>query len=94
MVVSREHVEQALNDISGRGVPSRRRSTEYCLVTRGLHYPPKYTLALANFYENGHELQADERYGGEATNAELRELGYEVIEHNCRNSGLRDRDSN
>lgn len=89
MAVLRLHVEQALDFIYENGVPIHRRSTGYCLLSRGLHYPPKYALALAISYESGHELQSDELYGGKPTNTELQELGYEVIPHSCRNPDLR-----
>jgi len=40
-------VDAALAQIDKDGVPANNRSTEYCFVVGGRHYPPKWTLALA-----------------------------------------------
>lgn len=65
------------------GVPAGRGSTKFCLVSDGVHYPPKYVLALAARHVLGRELRPDEFSGGPQTNAVLTDLGFSVISCPC-----------
>ena len=69
--VSRQSVDEALDQIDRDGVPPRRRSTGYCMVARDRHYPPKLVLGIAT---GGKKLN-----GGEPTNRPLSEH-YEIVE--------------
>ena len=85
-VVTKESVEKALDEIDSgglHGVPKNRKSTVYCLETRGRHYPPKYVLLRAR------RIQGIKRHGfrgGPRTNIQLQNLGYVVIEDRCGNT--------
>lgn len=85
-VVTKESVEKALDEIDSgglHGVPKNRKSTVYCLETRGRHYPPKYVLFRAR------KIQGIKRHGfsgGPRTNIQLQNLGYVVIEDRCGNT--------
>jgi hypothetical protein len=81
-VVTKESVEKVLDEIDSgsRPVPKNRDSTNWCLVERGRHYPPKYVLHRAR------KIQGTKRRvgrGGLRTNIQLQNLGYVVIEDHC-----------
>jgi hypothetical protein len=83
IAVTKENVEQALDEIDGNGslgVPRKRKSTIYCLETRGRHYPPKYVLMRAHIIQTG--TKPNGLIGGSPSNDPLRNLGYVIIE-NC-----------
>jgi hypothetical protein len=75
---TKSDVKHALQQIDRHGVPRNRRSTRYCLIHNGRHYPPKYVLALAVQRATGRALQPHEHSGGVETNSRLRELGFTV----------------
>ena len=56
MVINKEHVEAALDDIDKSRVPPRRTSRTHCLKARSRHYPPKYVVAVAHGKQTGREL--------------------------------------
>jgi hypothetical protein len=76
--ITKAHVQNALKEIDRHGVPRNRRSTRYCLIHNGKHYPPKYVLALAVQHATGRSLKPDEHSGGAETNSRLRKLGFTV----------------
>lgn len=76
--VTRTNVQRALNEIDRHGVPKNRRSTRFCLIHNGRHFPPKYVLALAVQHATGRSLKPDEHSGGAETNSRLRRLGFTV----------------
>ena len=79
--VTKENIEKALDEIDGNGpagVPRKRRSTIYCLDTRGRHYPPKYVLMRAYILQTGNKPHG--LSGGHPTNSPLRNLGYTIRE--------------
>ena len=85
-VVTKESVERALNEIDSASpaVPRNRASTNYCLITRGRHYPPKYVILRARKIQAGigpHGLR-----GGPRTNNQLKRLGYVVEGDHCGNT--------
>jgi hypothetical protein len=77
--VTRAHVAWALSKIDKEGIPRKRRSKKWCLVSDGKHYPPKYVLALAVERLSGKQLLPHEHSGGDETNNILRALGYEIV---------------
>ena len=82
-LITRSHIAEAIRCINRDGVPSRRRSRGYCLVTNGEHLPPKYTIALAHQIVTGEFLRSDQFSGGEESNDFLRRRGFNVVECNC-----------
>lgn len=66
-------------DLNLRQVPPKERSTRYCLVYEGRHYPPKYLVRWANEKPNGKPLV--DFYGGPETNNFLGRCGFQVIRH-------------
>jgi len=81
-VLTKESVEKVLDEIDSgsRPVPKNRNSTNWCLVDRGRHYPPKYVLHRAR------KIQGTKRRvgrGGPGTNIQLQNLDYVVIEDHC-----------
>ena len=87
--ITRSHIEEAIRRIDRDGVPSRRRSRDYCLDTNGGHLPPKYTIALAHQVATGEFLHSDQFSGGDETNDFLRDRGFDVVECGC-GGGVRD----
>jgi hypothetical protein len=78
-VVTKEAIDGALDKIDQEGIPPKRRSTRYCLVARGRHYPPKLVVGLAC------GLDPDEHSGGDQTNDVLAKH-YPIVEcGKCRN---------
>ena len=82
-LITKSHIAEAIRCINRDGVPSRRRSRGYCLVTNGEHLPPKYTLALAHQVVTGEFLRWGQFSGGEESNDFLRRRGFNVVECNC-----------
>ena len=60
-------------------VPPTQRSTGYCLVHNGTHYPPKFLIRAANRTVNGDELWGF--HGGRETNNYLTDLRFRIIPH-------------
>lgn len=77
--VTHGSVLQALNEIDREGVPKNRRSTRFCLVHHGKHYPPKYVLSLAVKHQTGQALRPQDHSGGVETKSRLSRLGFTVI---------------
>ena len=68
----------AIEEVNLKGVPVKRESKTYLLLYKGHAYPPKYIVALANEYANGHFLDSEEFSGGKETNQFLTNLGFEI----------------
>ena len=81
--ISRTHIAEAIGRIHRDGIPSRRRSRGYCLVTEGGHLPPKYAIALAHEAATGEFLSSDRFNGGAESNDFLEGLGFPVVECSC-----------
>lgn len=84
--IGQTHVRQALQEARRDGVPPKRRSRGYCLVDRGLHFAPKYIVALAHRLAHGRLLPFHAFNGGEETNRFLSTLGFATVR--CRCGGL------
>ncbi|MCR8633926.1 hypothetical protein [Paenibacillus radicis (ex Xue et al. 2023)] len=78
--ITSEHIINAIEQIRKKGVPERREPTKYALVFKEKHYPPKYTISLANYFANGEELHPNKFNGGDESNKFLRKLGFIVID--------------
>lgn len=78
--ITRKHILKALEEIDKNGVPAGRSSKKYHLLYKGRLYPPKYVVALANYYANGYILDSESFGGGSETNNFLRSLGFEIVE--------------
>ena len=81
--ITKTHVSDAIRRVIRDGVPSRRRSRGYCLVTNGKHLPPKYTIARAHEVVSGKLLPPDEFSGGRESNEFLRSRGFAVVKCGC-----------
>ena len=77
--ITKEHVLKALEKIDNEGVEGKRQSRKFILVHDGKEYPPKYSLACANFYANGEFLSSELFNGGVETNNFLKKLGFEIV---------------
>jgi hypothetical protein len=89
--ISTEDVEKVLDELDRDGLPTKRRSTGYCLVAReNRHYPPKHVLRQIYLAKNV-EITSPLR-GGNRTNRTLRALGYNIEACPCRNDRLAIRD--
>ena len=82
-LVSGSHIDRAIRRIHRTGIPSRRKSRGYCLVTDRGHLPPKYTIALAHKIATGRFLSSDRFGGGTESNGFLERLGFRVDECSC-----------
>ena len=91
--ITTTHIEEAVRLILRDGVPRGRRSRGYCLVTKGRHLPPKYTIALAHQAATGQFLDSDRFSGGQESNEFLRHRGFAVVECTCRGTVRDDSDT-
>ena len=82
-LISRTHIAEAVRRIHQDGIPARRRSRGFCLVTEGGHLPPKYAIALAHQAATGEALSSDRFSGGAESNDFLERLGFVVAECSC-----------
>jgi 5-methylcytosine-specific restriction enzyme B len=85
LAITKQEIEEALNDIDRDGIPKKNRSTGYCLLTRDKHYPPKHVLRLV-YRKKGVGFTLG---GGEPTNSKLRAQGYLIERHKCRNPNFK-----
>lgn len=84
-------IEEAIRRIIRDGIPPRRRSRRYCLVTtKGEHLPPKYTIALGYQVATG-ELLRCRFWGGSEANTFLENRGFDVQRCDCQGSSIRDK---
>ncbi|WP_426355502.1 HNH endonuclease [Exiguobacterium sp. R-39] len=77
--INRKHVISAIQKINVEGIPERRNATGYDLLYKGMYYPPKYIISIANIFANGEEYPANFFYGGKKTNDFLRNLGFDIV---------------
>ena len=76
--IKKIHIEMAIEEVNLKGVPPKRESKTYLLMHKGLAYPPKYIIALANTYANGKPLDSESFSGGKETNQFLISLGFSI----------------
>lgn len=77
--IKKEHILKALGYMKNHGIPSGRNSKKFILEHEGQHFPPKYTISLANKYANGKELESEHFSGGKESNHFLRSLGFKAL---------------
>ena len=77
------HIREAMRKINSEEFPRKNKSHRYCLVADCRHYPPKYTISLANSIVNGYLLSSSEFEGGDNTNDFLHNRGFTVIGCDC-----------
>lgn len=77
------HIADALRLVGRETIPKQNRSRGYCLVERGRHFPPKYTISRAHEMAKGWPLPTSEFYGGQDSNEFLRCRGFRVDECTC-----------
>ena len=82
-LITKAHIAEAIRRIRRDGVPSRRRARDYCLVTNGKHFPPKYTISLAHQIATGKCLRPDQFSGGTESIRFLGSRGFRVVECTC-----------
>ncbi len=77
--IKREHILRSLEYMKNHGIPKGRKSKKFLLEHEGQHFPPKYTISLANKYANGKELESEHFSGGKESNDFLRSLGFKIL---------------
>jgi len=77
--IKREHILRSLEYMKNHGIPKGRKSKKFLLEHEGQHFPPKYTISLANKYANGKELESERFSGGKESNDFLRSLGFKIL---------------
>ena len=85
--ITREQIVEALWLVGRETIPTQNRSHGYCLVERGRHFPPKYTISRAHEVAKGWPLPTGEFYGGRDSNRFLRCRGFRVDECTCGGHG-------
>ena len=81
--ITKANLVSAMRQIIRDGVPPRRRALKSCLVADGIHFPPKYTVALAHQIATGRFLPSHEFSGGGESNGFLSKRGFEIADCNC-----------
>jgi hypothetical protein len=75
--ITREHILQAIQEITSSKIPVHRESSNYDLFFERKRFPPKYVISIANKYANGRELLASEFDAVDAKTF-LPKLGFEI----------------
>ena len=76
-MIQKADVRRALKEIKPASVSPKRRSSKYCLVVKGRHYPSKYVVRLA--HELKHNRSADHLFrGGRQIIEILKPMGYSI----------------
>ena len=83
VLITKMHIAEAIRRIRRDGVPPRRGARDYCLVTNGKHFPPKYTIAVAHQIATGKCLRPDQFSGGTESIRFLGSRGFRVVECTC-----------
>lgn len=77
--VDEQYIAEAIKYIDENGVPQHNASTKYELLWKnGNTYPPKYVIAVANYLQNGVEIDVSRYHAIEAKNYLLGK-GYEIL---------------
>jgi hypothetical protein len=77
-VIEKSDIRRALKEIKPASVSPKRRSSKYCLIVRGRHYPSKQVVRLA--YEIKHNRTAGGLFrGGRQIIEILKPMGYSVM---------------
>ena len=81
--INSKHIQKAMQKIIKVGFPKKNKSRKHCLKVDGRHFPPKYTVALANSFITGYLLGSEEFEGGDQTNDFLRDRGFTIVDCTC-----------
>ena len=77
-LITCDDVETALGTVKETGISRKWRSSRYCLIKEGRHYPPKEVLRPA-YMHHTHELRPKGlAKGGRPTNTVLKKLEFQV----------------
>lgn len=77
--ITKEHIENAINEIVLSEIPKERLSYNYYLVYGDENLPPKYVISIANKFANNELLDSESFNAVEAKDFLLKK-GYNVIE--------------
>ena len=77
--ITKEHIENAINEIVLSEIPKERLSYNYYLVYGDKNLPPKYVISIANKFANN-ELLDGESFNAVEAKDFLLNKGYNVIE--------------
>ncbi len=77
--ITKEHIENAINEIVLSEIPKERLSYNYYLVYGDENLPPKYVISIANKFANNELLDSESFNAVEAKDFLLKK-GYHVIE--------------
>lgn len=78
--IKRKDILKAINEIREKGFPPRRKADKYLVEYKGIYYPPKYVISLANYYANGGQLKFDDFYSGERVIEFLKNKMFKMVE--------------
>jgi len=86
--ITKEHLEQAIEEINRDGIRKGRHSSTYNLIHNGKTYPPRLVLSIANRHANNSEL--DPKYFPEGKETEAFQLlenhGFIIVEKSKSNN--------
>lgn len=77
--ISKQNIEDAINQILNEGIPKERISDIYFLSVDGKDIPTKYLISLAYKFVTGEELKSQE-FNSIQANAYLKKLGFKIKE--------------
>ena len=77
--ITREHIEEAIQEINPINIPSQRLEQHYSIVENGKSLPPKYVISIANRIANKIELESNEFNAVEAKDY-LKKLNFNVLD--------------
>ena len=77
--ITRPDILQAIEEMDTSGIPVNRHSTKWSVLHNGHHYPPKYSISIANIRANGKEWPASKFSGGDEANSFLSRLGFKIV---------------
>ena len=90
LFITKIHILEAMRRIIQEGVPTRKKGKHYCVVKDGLHFPPKYTIALAHQVAAGRCLSSNDFAGGPEANNFLKNRGFHIVRCDCGGTDRRD----
>jgi len=91
--VKRDHVLQAIRRVRINGVPRGRRSRDYCLIYKDIHYPPKYLISLGHRIATEELLPPGSFNGGKESNNFLTSLEFMVVKCDCKQPTIQDQNT-
>lgn len=79
--IEEKHIAKAIERIEEEGYPTKRKSSQYDLVHKGITYPPKYVMSLGGYFANGNFLSHKLFHGGPEHECfkVLKSYGYKIL---------------